>query len=146
MQFTQLLLKNQLCHRLYKASNLITRAYRSLLEPLELTYPQYLVMLALWEEQNITMSEITERTAIDAGALTLIVKKLGEKGLLMIISESQDKRKKRLQLTSKGIEMAHNAASIPEKIRCQFDHMDTNDLAELARLLDKLEAKGSDHA
>lgn len=140
MQHTQLLLKNQLCHRLYKASNLVIRAYRPLLEPLELTYPQYLVMLALWEEQNLTMSDVIQRTSIDAGALTLIVKKLDEKALLKIESEPEDKRKKRLFLTAKGIDMATLAATIPDKVLCQFANMEQSELTELARLLDKLEA------
>lgn len=140
MQHTQLLLKNQLCHRLYKASNLVIRAYRPLLEPLELTYPQYLVMLALWEEQNLTMSDVIQRTSIDAGALTLIVKKLDEKALLKIESEPEDKRKKRLFLTTKGIDMANLASTIPDKVFCQFASMEQSELTELARLLDKLEA------
>ena len=74
MSFEQLKLKNQLCHRLYMASNSIARAYRAPLAEINLTYPQYVVMMALWEEDKITISDLIERTAIDGSALTQILK------------------------------------------------------------------------
>ena len=65
MSFEQLKLKNQLCHRLYMASNSIARAYREPLAALNLTYPQYVVMMALWERDKITIAQLIDKTAID---------------------------------------------------------------------------------
>ncbi len=74
MSINQLKLKNQLCHRLYMASNSIVRAYREPLRELNLTYPQYIVMMALWEQDEITIAELVEKTAIDGGAMTQILR------------------------------------------------------------------------
>ena len=76
MSINQLKLKNQLCHRLYMASNSIVRAYRELLSVLNITYPQYVVMMALWEQDKITIAQLVEKTAIDGGAMTQILKKI----------------------------------------------------------------------
>ncbi|MEC8226255.1 MAG: MarR family transcriptional regulator, partial [Pseudomonadota bacterium] len=67
MKYPQLKLDNQLCHRLYMASNGIARAYRDSLNQLDLTYPQYVVMMALWEKDQISIAELLEKTAIDGG-------------------------------------------------------------------------------
>ena len=84
MSFENLQLKNQLCHRLYMASNNIARAYREPLQALNLTYPQYVVMMALWEKDGITIAQLIEQTAIDGGAMTQILKKMADKSLLAI--------------------------------------------------------------
>ncbi len=78
MSYEQLKLKNQLCHRLYMASNSIARAYREPLSELNITYPQYVVMMALWEQDEVTIAELVAKTAIDGGAMTQILKKMSE--------------------------------------------------------------------
>ena len=75
MSSDQLKLENQLCHRLYMASNSIVRAYREPLNELNITYPQYVVMMALWEKDKITITELLDKTLIDGGAMTQILKK-----------------------------------------------------------------------
>ncbi|KKM18622.1 hypothetical protein LCGC14_1663810, partial [marine sediment metagenome] len=85
MKYPQLKLDNQLCHRLYMASNSVVRAYRDALNALELTYPQYVVMMALWEEDKITIAQLLKKTAIDGGAMTQILKKMTDKQLLVVI-------------------------------------------------------------
>ena len=75
MTFNQLQLKNQLCHRLYMASNSIVRAYREPLSDLNITYPQYVVMMALWEQDKVTIAELVKKTAIDGGAMTQILRR-----------------------------------------------------------------------
>ncbi len=69
-------LENQLCHRFYTLSNAFTRAYRPLLKALDITYPQYVTLMALWETDDITIAELLEKTVIDGGAMSLILKKL----------------------------------------------------------------------
>lgn len=136
MLFEQLKLKNQLCHRLYMASNSIARAYRTPLAEINLTYPQYVVMMALWEEDKITISELIERTAIDGSALTQILKKMVEKSLLEISKDEQDKRKRFIKLSLKGQGLKQQAADIPSKIHCQFSSIDSIKAEQLMKMLD----------
>ena len=83
-------LENQLCHRFYTLSNAFTRAYRPLLKALDITYPQYVTLMALWETDNVTIAELLDKTAIDGGAMSLILKKLEDKGFLMITKDKTD--------------------------------------------------------
>jgi DNA-binding MarR family transcriptional regulator len=136
MSINQLKLKNQLCHRLYMASNSIVRAYRELLNELNITYPQYVVMMALWEQDKITIAELVEKTAIDGGAMTQILKKMADKSLLNIVKDQQDKRKRLLQLTQKGQALKIEAVNIPNKISCQFNSIDSEQVKQLMQLLD----------
>jgi DNA-binding MarR family transcriptional regulator len=110
-------LENQLCHRFYTLSNAFTRAYRPLLKALDITYPQYITLMALWEANNITIAELLERTAIDGGAMTLILKKLNEKQFLTIEKDEHDKRVKRVMLTEEGKSKKHIAQDVPSQMR-----------------------------
>jgi DNA-binding MarR family transcriptional regulator len=136
MSINQLKLKNQLCHRLYMASNSIVRAYRELLSDLNLTYPQYVVMMALWEQDKITIAELVEKTAIDGGAMTQILKKMADKSLLIIVKDQQDKRKRLVQLTQQGQALKIEAVNIPNKISCKFNSIDSEQVKQLMQLLD----------
>lgn len=136
MSINQLKLKNQLCHRLYMASNSIVRAYRELLSELNITYPQYVVMMALWEQDKITIAELVEKTAIDGGAMTQILKKMADKSLLNIVMDQQDKRKRLVQLTQKGQALKIEAVNIPNKISCKFNSIDSEQVKQLMQLLD----------
>ncbi|MFT7195242.1 MAG: DNA-binding MarR family transcriptional regulator, partial [Rheinheimera aquimaris] len=82
-------LEQQLCFALYSASNAVVRLYRPLLQPFDLTYPQYVVMLALWQQDNISLGELSGKTLFDSGALTPLVKKLEQKGWLQRIASKQ---------------------------------------------------------
>jgi|TARA_B110000211_G_C13989817_1_gene513452 MarR family transcriptional regulator, organic hydroperoxide resistance regulator len=136
MSFDQLKLKNQLCHRLYMASNSIVRAYRDPLSVLNITYPQYVVMMALWEQDEITIADLIERTAIDGGAMTQILKKMADKQLLEIVKNEQDKRKRFVQLTPEGLGLKKEAAHIPNQISCKFKNIDSAKIQQLMGLLD----------
>jgi DNA-binding MarR family transcriptional regulator len=138
MSFDQLKLKNQLCHRLYMASNSIVRAYREPLSELNITYPQYVVMMALWEHDKITIAELLDKTMIDGGAMTQILKKMVDKRLLEIIKDDNDKRKRLVQLTQQGQELKIKAASIPNTISCKFTHINSTQASQLMELLDLL--------
>ncbi|GEK09266.1 MarR family transcriptional regulator [Pseudoalteromonas sp. SCSIO 43201] len=136
MNYAQLNLDRQICHRLYMASNGIARAYRESLLELQLTYPQYVVMMALWEQDEISIAELLKKTAIDGGAMTQILKKMTDKALITIIKDEQDKRKRVVKLQVKGNELRHQAASIPEQIRCKFPSINEDKATALIALLD----------
>lgn len=134
----QLKLSNQICHRFYKATNAITRAYKPYLNQLDITYPQYLVLMALWEKDNTEVSQVQQQTQIDAGALTLILKKLVAKDVIVLLAAEQDKRVKLVKLTDKGRAMESDAADIPNQLRCQFPDFSDAEIRQLVLLLDKL--------
>ncbi|MAD18136.1 MAG: MarR family transcriptional regulator [Alteromonadaceae bacterium] len=136
MSFENLQLKNQLCHRLYMASNNIARAYREPLQALNLTYPQYVVMMALWEKDGITIAQLIEQTAIDGGAMTQILKKMADKSLLAIIKDEQDKRKRVIKLSDSGQALKLEATDIPNKVLCQFTSITPSQGKQLMDLLD----------
>lgn len=114
----RLMLRNQLCHSLYSASNAMVRAYRPLLEPLGLTYPQYLVMLALWEHDAVPIKQLVEDTRLDAGTLTPILKRLEQKELILRRKGVEDERQWLIALTTAGEQMRTQASDIPVKLFC----------------------------
>lgn len=136
MSHPHLSLNKQICHRLYMASNSIIRAYREPLQALNITYPQYIVMMALWEKDEISITHLLERTAIDGSAMTQILKKMTDKGLLQIVPYKHDKRKRYVKLTPQGQELKNLASDIPEQIKCRFTHIDAQQAQQLMDLLD----------
>ena len=113
-----LLLQNQLCHSLYSASNALVRAYRPLLEPLGLTYPQYLVMLALWEADQVAIKQLVSQTRLDSGTLTPILKRLEQKGLVVRRRSACDERQWLIELTEEGRALRQQAEGIPRRLWC----------------------------
>lgn len=111
-----LLLDNQLCFALYSASLAMTKLYKSLLEALGLTYPQYLVMLVLWERDGLMVSELGERLFLDSGTLTPLLKRLESARLIARIRDVQDERRVHITLTATGRALKTQAASIPDCI------------------------------
>lgn len=138
MSYDQLKLKNQLCHRLYIASNNIIRSYRIYLDELDLTYPQYVVMMALWEKDKVQVSELEEKTQIDAGSLSLILQKLITKKFIKTQSDEIDKRKKIVSLTDRGEGLKKKAAKIPSQVSCHTPKFTHEQAVKLAKLLDEL--------
>ena len=110
----QLKLGNQLCFRLYTVTRLITQAYRPLLEPLGLTYPQYLVMMVLWEQDNQTVGDIGRRLMLDTNTLTPMLQRMEREGLLVRTHGIADGRQTLVSLTKKGIHLEEQAKDIPE--------------------------------
>ena len=107
-------LDNQLCFALYSASLAMTRLYKPLLEELGLTYPQYLAMLVLWEQDGLMVSEIGERLSLDSGTLTPLLKRLESSGLISRIRAVEDERRVHIALTAAGRKLKANAAKIPD--------------------------------
>ncbi len=108
-----LLLDNQLCFALYSASLAMTRLYKPLLEALGLTYPQYLVMLVLWERDGLMVSELGERLSLDSGTLTPLLKRLQVTGLITRLRDVEDERRVHITLTAAGRRLKTRAAKIP---------------------------------
>ena len=108
-----LLLDNQLCFALYSTSLAMTKLYKPLLEALGLTYPQYLVMLVLWERDGLMVSELGERLFLDSGTLTPLLKRLEASGLIARIRDVQDERRVHITLTQTGRALKAEAAQIP---------------------------------
>lgn len=131
-------LKNQLCHRFYTVSNAFTRAYRPLLKKLDITYPQYVVMMGLWEESGITIQSLVNVTKIDPGAMTLILKKLEAKGYVEVKKGEEDKRTRFVHLTEKGKQAEVDAADIPQQLICKVDNLEWEEAKKMIALIDKL--------
>jgi MarR family transcriptional regulator, organic hydroperoxide resistance regulator len=108
-----LLLDNQVCFALYSASLAMTKLYKPLLDELGLTYPQYLVMLVLWETDGLTVSELGQRLSLDSGTLTPLLKRLEAAGLVNRLRAVQDERRVHIHLTAAGRKLKARAAKVP---------------------------------
>ena len=111
-------LDQQLCFALYSASLAMTKLYKPLLEPLGLTYPQYLALLVLWQDDGLTVSQLGERLHLDSGTLTPLLKRLEGAGLVQRLRDAQDERRVRVQLTAAGRALKKQAARVPEAVAC----------------------------
>ncbi len=109
-------LEDQLCFSLYAAVHAFNRLYRAALEPLQLTYPQYLVMLALWDRDNITVKELGSRLLLDSGTLTPLLKRLEAAGRVVRRRDPDDERQVIIALTSEGQAMKTEARAVNLKI------------------------------
>ncbi|MES2973236.1 MAG: MarR family transcriptional regulator [Pseudomonadota bacterium] len=108
-----LLLDNQLCFAMYSTSLAMTKLYKPLLDEMGLTYPQYLVMLVLWERDGLMVSELGERLFLDSGTLTPLLKRLEASGLVARIRAVDDERRVHISLTAAGRKLKAKAAKIP---------------------------------
>lgn len=137
MATEQLKLDNQLCFPLYAVSRLITRNYQSFLDKLGITYPQYLVLLVLWENDGLTVNEISRKLILNTNTTTPLLKRLEVLGIVRRQRSGDDERKVRITLTAKGREMESVAAVIPQKLSAGLipDGMNEKDLIELKEKL-----------
>ncbi|MFZ6870515.1 MarR family winged helix-turn-helix transcriptional regulator [Undibacterium sp. Di27W] len=113
-----LALENQFCFALYSSSLALTKAYKPMLDALGLTYPQYLVMLVLWEQDNVLVKDIGHALFLDSGTLTPLLKRLEANGLLERHRDESDERQVRITLTPAGKDLRNAALDIPQKILC----------------------------
>jgi MarR family transcriptional regulator, organic hydroperoxide resistance regulator len=123
-------LDNQLCFALYTASRAMTRAYQPLLEELDITYPQYLVLLVLWEQDGVRVSGLGERLHLDSATLTPLLKRLEARGLIERRRSAVDERVVEVFLTADGKRARRRAQDIPQTMLCKSGLS----LAELTRL------------
>ena len=111
-------LDDQLCFALYTASSRLTSIYRPLLEPLDLTYPQFVVLMALWEQDQISITLLAERTGLSKATMTPLLRRLEQKGLLERLLLAENERQKSVVLTEAGQALAHESGAITEKAFC----------------------------
>ena len=112
-------LDNQLCFALYACSRSLTRLYRPLLSKLGVTYPQYLVLMVLWENKQQAVSELGEKLLLDSGTLTPLLKRMEINGLVERTRSRQDERKVFIKISKKGKALKEQALAIPEQMFCQ---------------------------
>ena len=140
MDYEQLKLSNQLCFPVYAASRLITREYQPYLEKLGITYPQYLVLMVLWETDGITVNEIAQKLILNTNTVTPLLKRMESLGIISRKRSGKDERKVIVQLTDKGNEMRVEASTIPENMTKALttSEMTTDELIELRTKLNKM--------
>ncbi|RKH63211.1 MarR family transcriptional regulator [Corallococcus sp. AB049A] len=132
----------QLCFPLYAASRAMVQAYTPLLAKLGLTYPQYLVMLVLWETDGVSVKELGEKLYLDSGTLTPLLKRLETLGFVRRERSKEDARSVTVSLTAQGKALRRKAASIPEAIVCRTG-LTLEELARLRRDIQRLFEKVS---
>lgn len=134
-------LENQLCFRLYSLSKLMSRHYSPVLKELGLTYPQYLVMLVLWENNNtsyaISVKQLGQKLDLDSGTLSPLLKRLEKQSLLDRIRNSKDERSVEIKLTDSGCQLKAKAKDIPKEM-FSLTGMSLNELQTLNKQLDNL--------
>ena len=120
-------LENQLCFAVYSTAHAFTRAYKPILDKVGLTYPQYLVMLVLWEKAELPVKTIGEQLDLDSGTLSPLLKRLEQNGLIKRTRDSRDERQVIVSLTPKGQAMRGEVntimSSIGEAIGCTLEEM-----------------------
>lgn len=148
MDYEQLKLENQLCFPFYAVSRLIIRTYQEDLDRLGITYPQYLVMMVLWEKDGISVNEIAEKLILNTNTVTPLLKRMEAMQLITRTPSTMDQRKIIIQLTEQGLAMRESAAEIPLKLMNKLNlevsdaqiaealHL-KNKLYELIKVLDK---------
>jgi MarR family transcriptional regulator, organic hydroperoxide resistance regulator len=136
-------LDNQICFAVYSAAHAFNRVYKPLLDRLGLTYPQYLVMLVLWEGDGVPVKEIGERLFLDSGTLTPLLKRLERAGLIKRTRSTEDERQVLIDLTAQGQALKDKARTVPPSILAASECLVTELLAmknEIVALRDRLNA------
>lgn len=139
-------LDNQLCFKLYAASRAVIRAYKPMLDGLGLTYPQYLVMLVLWEwhqhaPAQPTLKALGQRLQLDSGTLTPLLKRLESLGLVLRRRAAQDEREVHLALSERGVALQAQVMPLKAQLICQFEEAELVELEGLRQRLDRLLAR-----
>jgi len=137
MNYDHLKLENQICFPVYAASRLITREYQPLLDELGITYPQYLVLLILWENEQQTVNEIAQKLILNTNTITPLLQRMENLALLQRSKSKTDERKTIISLTEKGNELKAKAVYIPEKLASGFLNEEIS-LEQLVDLKNKL--------
>lgn len=137
MEYEQLKLSNQLCFPVYAASRLITREYQPYLDKMGITYPQYLVLLVLWESDGISVNEIAQKLLLNTNTVTPLLKRMEVQGIISRNRSESDERKVIVNLTQKGNDMREEASIIPEKLMESLNN-ETMKLEDLIDLRNKL--------
>jgi len=140
MAYEQLKLENQLCFPVYAASRLITREYQPFLDNLGITYPQYLVLMVLWENDSLPVNDIAKKLILNTNTITPLLKRMQQQGLVHRKRTDKDERKVIVQLTDKGKALEEEAAKIPEDLfkRLSDSELKLDDLIKLKESLNSI--------
>lgn len=142
MEENLLRLDRQICFPLYALSREITQHYRPLLDELDITYPQYLVLLVMWEHKKQTVNQLGVKLRLDSGTLTPLLKRMEQKGFLRRTRSPADERVVEITLTESGRALEHTACCIPEKL-AESLRISEEDLVQLYTLVTKLMAQSA---
>ena len=129
-------LENQLCFPLYSAANKIVRSYTPLLNKLDLTYTQYIVMMVLWEKEKVNEKELGEMVYLKSNTLAPLLKKLKNKGYINISKDKEDGRNIIISLTKEGLELKEKAVEVPPSIAAKLN-LSKEDAINLYQILNK---------
>ena len=135
MSKNQLCLDEQLCFPIYAASNLIVKAYRPFLTPLGLTYPQYLVVLVLWEKECVSVGDLGQILHLDSGTLTPLLKRMETSGLINRSRDPNDERRVLISLKDKGRDLSAEAEKIPKELTKNIEFDNLNQLRDELKVL-----------
>ena len=135
MSKNQLCLDEQLCFPIYAASNLIVKAYRPFLTPLGLTYPQYLVMLVLWEKDCVSVGDLGQILHLDSGTLTPLLKRMETSGLINRSRDPNDERRVLISLKDKGRDLSAEGEKIPKELTKNIEFDNLNQLRDELKVL-----------
>lgn len=140
MKDTQLQLSNQICFPIYSASRLITKVYKPHLDKLGLTYPQYLVLMVLWENDGLSVNQITEKLLLNTNTLSPLLKRMEKMGLVERNRSREDERSVIIQLTKNGKKLKLKALPIPGKLFAELisEKINIEDMLKLKEILCEL--------
>jgi DNA-binding MarR family transcriptional regulator len=130
----KLSLSNQICFPLYALSRQVTAQYQPLLEKIDLTYPQYLVMLLLWENELMSVKELGCKLMLDSGTLTPLLKRMEEKAIIRRTRRPSDERVVEITLTAAGQALKAKAIQIPDQLQCSLK-MSEDEMIQLGKML-----------
>ena len=136
-KYDALKLKNQLCFSLYASSKEMIKQYKPFLEPLDLTYTQYLAMMVIWEQREVSVKDLGECLFLDSGTLTPVLKKLEAKGYVTRERSKADERNLVIRSTSLGDKLKEKALKVPQRLE-KYIPLSKEEEQELHRLLDKV--------
>ena len=147
MAFEQLKLSSQICFRLYSASRLVTQTYKPFLDKLGITYPQYLVLMVLWETDNQPVNDIAHKLLLETNTVTPLIQRMEKMGLVIRTKGIVDTRQRIVSLTKEGKAMEKEAAKVPA---CMFEHfadcgLKKEEVFRLVPLLDEVISRLKDH-
>lgn len=139
MSYPQLKLDNQLCFRLYTAARLVTACYTPFFKQYGITYPQYLVLMLLWEQENRIISDITERLHLETNTVTPLLQRMEKQGLIVRQKSQADCRQRIISLTSEGRHLEERIKEVPNCLAREIveNGMSVEELQTLVPLLDK---------
>lgn len=137
-EYDKLKLDNQLCFSLYALSREVIKMYQPVLSKYNLTYTQYVTMLAMWELEKAPFKEVAKKLYLDSGTLTPVLKKLESMGLVNKYRYKNDDRMVIVELTQKAIDLKDDIKKVPDEMYCKINGLEVDELIKLKKSLDKM--------